>query len=89
MPSSRQCSSGGDGSPGYGTKVVYGFVRLGLTSEPERFVEFIEDRAHEVASDGSLQIMNGINGEHQLPEEELPPSYHPPTHVCCLPSMQP
>ena len=51
---------------------VYGFVRLGLTSEAERFVEFIEDRAHEVASDGSLQIMYGINGEHQLPEEELP-----------------
>ena len=51
---------------------VYGFVRLGLTSEAEQFVEFIEDRAHEVASDGSLQIMYGINGEHQLPEEELP-----------------
>ena len=51
---------------------VYGFVRLGLTSEAERFVEFIEDRAHEVASDGSLQIMYGIHGEHQLLEEELP-----------------
>ena len=51
---------------------VYGFVRLGLTREAERFVEFIEDRAHEVASDGSLQIMYGINGQHQLPEKELP-----------------
>ena len=50
---------------------VYGFVRLGLTREAEQFVEFIEARAQEAASDGSLQIMYGINGEHQLPEEEL------------------
>lgn len=50
---------------------VYGFVRLGLTREAEHFVEFIENRARETASDGSLNIMYGINGEHELPEREL------------------
>ena len=50
---------------------VYGFLRLGLTQEAERFVKFIEDRAKESGSDGSLQIMYGIHGEHKLPEHEL------------------
>ena len=50
---------------------VYGFIRLGLTQEAEHFVKFIEDRAKESASDGSLQIMYGIHGEHKLPEHEL------------------
>ena len=50
---------------------VYGFIRLGLTREAENFVRWIEARAHEEASDGSLQIMYGINGEHDLPEQEL------------------
>lgn len=50
---------------------VYGFIRLGLTREAEQFVKFIEARGHEEASDGSLQIMYGINGEHELPESEL------------------
>jgi len=50
---------------------VYGFVRLGLTHEAEHFMEFIEARAREEGVDGSLQIMYGINGEHELPEREL------------------
>ena len=50
---------------------VYGFIRLGLTREAEHFMKWIEARAHEEASDGSLQIMYGINGEHDLPELEL------------------
>ena len=50
---------------------VYGFMRLGLTHEAERFVRFIEARAQEANDDGSLQIMYGINGEHDLPEVEL------------------
>ena len=50
---------------------VYGFIRLGLTQEAERFVDFIEARTREAASDGSLQIMYGIHGEHELPEQQL------------------
>ena len=50
---------------------VYGFLRVGLTREAENFMKWIEARAREEASDGSLQIMYGINGEHDLVEEEL------------------
>ena len=50
---------------------VYGFVRLGLTHEAERFMHWIEARAHETAADGGLQIMYGIEGQHDLPELEL------------------
>jgi len=51
---------------------IYAFVRLGLTREAERFMDWIDDRAHETAPDGSLQIMYGIRGEHNLPEIDLP-----------------
>ncbi|MCZ6529168.1 MAG: glycoside hydrolase family 15 protein [Chloroflexi bacterium] len=50
---------------------VYGFVRLGLTREAEHFVKFMENRAQEAGDDGSLEILYGINGEHELPEREL------------------
>jgi GH15 family glucan-1,4-alpha-glucosidase len=51
---------------------VYGFVRIGLTFEAERFMEWIDQRSHELNPDGSLQVMYGINGEHDLTEMELP-----------------
>jgi len=44
---------------------------LGLTREAEQFMKWIYARAHEEKKDGSLQIMYGINGEHELIEEEL------------------
>ena len=50
---------------------LYGFIRLGLTREAEHFMSFIEARGHEEDPDGSLKIMYGINGEHDLPEAEL------------------
>ena len=50
---------------------VYGFVRLGLTREADHFVKFIENCARETGADGSLNVMYGINGEHELPEREL------------------
>jgi len=50
---------------------VYGFVRLGLTREAEQFIKWIDARAHEEDKDGSLQIMYGINGEHELKEFKL------------------
>ena len=50
---------------------VYGFIRLGLTREADHFMDWLEARAHEEAADGSLQVVYGINGEHELPELEL------------------
>ncbi|MCO6432186.1 MAG: glycoside hydrolase family 15 protein [Deltaproteobacteria bacterium] len=50
---------------------VYGFLRLGLTREAERFMDWIGARAQERSKDGSLQIMYGIRGEHKLEEVEL------------------
>ena len=50
---------------------VYGFIRLGLTSEADQFIRWIEARAHETDAGGALQIMYGIQGEHDLPEVEL------------------
>jgi GH15 family glucan-1,4-alpha-glucosidase len=50
---------------------VYAFIRLGLTREAERFVQWIDDRAHEEAWDGSLQPMYTVQGGHDIAEVEL------------------
>jgi len=50
---------------------TYGLLRIGFTEEAARFMEWIEARAHELNDDGSLQIMYGIDGRHELPEETL------------------
>ncbi len=50
---------------------VYALIRLGYTDEAAAFMHWIEERCGELAADGSLQIMYGVDGRHQLPEEEL------------------
>ena len=50
---------------------VYGLMRIGFTQEAGRFMDWIEARCHELAPDGSLQIMYGIDGRHELKEETL------------------
>ena len=50
---------------------VYGLLRIGFTDESARFMEWIEARCHELAPDGHLQIMYGIDGRHMLTEETL------------------
>ncbi len=50
---------------------LYAFLRLGFTDEAAHFMEWIEARAHELEPDGSLQVMYGIDGRHELTEETL------------------
>jgi GH15 family glucan-1,4-alpha-glucosidase len=50
---------------------LYGLLRIGFTEEAANFMGWIEERASELNPDGSLQIMYGIDGRHQLTEESL------------------
>jgi GH15 family glucan-1,4-alpha-glucosidase len=50
---------------------LYGLLRIGLTEEAANFMDWIDARCHELAPDGSLQIMYGIDGRHALTEETL------------------
>jgi GH15 family glucan-1,4-alpha-glucosidase len=50
---------------------LYGLLRVGFTDEAAQFMQWIEARCHELAPDGSLQVMYGIDGRHDLAEETL------------------
>ncbi|MGE0474683.1 MAG: glycoside hydrolase family 15 protein, partial [Nitrospirales bacterium] len=50
---------------------LYGLLRIGFTEEATAFMHWLEARCHELNADGSLQIMYGIDGRHQLTEETL------------------
>ena len=50
---------------------LYGLLRIGFTQEAAEFMNFLEHRAHELSEDGSLQVMYGIDGRHELTEETL------------------
>ena len=50
---------------------IKSFLRLGLTSEAEQFMAWLEQRAVEGARGSPLQIMYRIDGRHELPEEVL------------------
>ncbi|OFX25537.1 MAG: glucoamylase [Anaeromyxobacter sp. RBG_16_69_14] len=49
---------------------LYAVHRLGYT-EASGFMSWIEARCGELRSDGALQVMYGIDGRHELPEEAL------------------
>ncbi len=51
---------------------LYALLRLGYTEEAAQFMKWIEARCGELEPDGSLQIMYGINGQHELTEIALP-----------------
>jgi pentatricopeptide repeat protein len=53
--------------------VLYAFLRLGFRHEAEAFMSFLLARAAEgsLSTDAPLQIMYGIDGQHDLPEHTL------------------
>ena len=50
---------------------LYGLLRIGFSEEASAFMHWLEARCHEIEPDGSLQLVYGIQGGHQLPEEIL------------------
>ena len=50
---------------------VYGLLRLGFTVEANRFMDWLNARFQDLNPDGSLQLVYGIDGRRDLPEEEL------------------
>ena len=50
---------------------IYALMRLGFTEEATKFMQWLEARCHERKADGSLQIMYGIDGRHELDETTL------------------
>jgi GH15 family glucan-1,4-alpha-glucosidase len=51
---------------------LYALLRIGFTEEAGQFMEWLEARTRELEPDGSLQIVYGIDGRHDLREEVLP-----------------
>ncbi len=50
---------------------LYALIRLGYTEEAAKFMQWIEDRCHDIGPKGSLQIMYGIDGRKELTESTL------------------
>ena len=50
---------------------LYGLLRIGFTEEAEGFMRWLDARTGEVEADGSLQIVYGIDGRHDLKEQTL------------------
>ncbi len=51
---------------------IYAFIRLGYTEEAGAFMGWIEERCKDLAPDGTLQTVYGLDGRHDLTEFELP-----------------
>ncbi len=50
---------------------LYGLLRIGFTEEAQAFMQWLEARAGEVKAVGTLQIVYGIDGRHNLKEQTL------------------
>jgi GH15 family glucan-1,4-alpha-glucosidase len=50
---------------------IYGLIRIGFTDEAARFMSWLGGCYHQLESDGSLQVVYGIDGRHNLGEEIL------------------
>jgi len=51
---------------------LYGLIRLGFTEEASAFMRWLEECCSRVNSDGSLQVLYGLDGRTELTEEMLP-----------------
>jgi GH15 family glucan-1,4-alpha-glucosidase len=52
--------------------LIYAMMRLGHIGEARGFMGWIEARCSELNPDGSLQVLYGLDGRHQVTEETLP-----------------
>ena len=50
---------------------VYAFLRVGFKEEAARFMEFIEGRCREIDPEHGLQVLYGIDGRTEIPEQTL------------------
>ncbi len=50
---------------------VYGLLRIGLTEEAGRFMDWLQERCADSEDDGTLKIMYSIEGNHDLEEHTL------------------
>jgi GH15 family glucan-1,4-alpha-glucosidase len=50
---------------------LFALLRIGFTEEAARFMDWIEARCREIGPDGSLHVLYGIDGRHDLREETL------------------
>ena len=50
---------------------VYGLLRIGLTEEAGRFMEWLQERCSDSDENGPLKIMYGIDGSYELEEQTL------------------
>jgi GH15 family glucan-1,4-alpha-glucosidase len=50
---------------------VYSLIRIGFTEEAAHFMKWLEARCKELEDHSGLQVMYGIDGKHDLTEEEL------------------
>jgi len=52
--------------------LIYAMMRLGHMGEARAFMKWIEARCAELHPDRSLQVLYGLDGRHDVPEETLP-----------------
>ncbi len=50
---------------------VFALIRIGFTEEAARFMDWLEQRCHELEHDRMLRPLYGIDGRHELIEREL------------------
>lgn len=50
---------------------LYGLLRIGITEEAGKFMDWLVNRCNEIDGEGALQVMYKLDGTKELPEETL------------------